>query len=605
MPSFSSNVVSNAQFKPFSFSERMAPILLYQEKYDKMQDNLLALGEEANQWQQYIDADPQAKKILEDYNINLNNLSDSLAQNGLKAVNRNTLLSLRRNYNETVRPLNDAAKTLATMYDAYRKQQASDPTLMRSNMPTVTELMQDPGASPTVASGKTLYEQGVKASSAASARKFAESEFGKQIIRGYIKQVERQGYSPELVEKFMEDAAAIPELAEMIQNIQSMYGTANLENPTKANAFIMQGILDGIGYKQTTSYHNDIIGAEERAQQRAISNENLRHRHAMQEAAAKAGGKSSSSAGATTTMYFKRDRDTAARTFVDSKTGGLKNLDALFDANGKFRKPDAEIHKGKTFAGPYGEDDYEITVNASDRSNYDKLYEMLSKYYSPEQIEGMNRQEIEQFVSAMYNDSTLDMQGTSQYRWQLDDSGTEHILQVLANRGGELVEIKDRKNDGSFVYGKANSIEYDSKKKKNAEVRYDPQQNELILYFDNKYYQLPKSLLSDETLRSLQSATTVNAQIGASPLEFNNTLIAQAERALSSAGIYDVADFVASCQEALQSGRGLSEDAKYYYILASKYLGALQEKDDIDGVFSSVGNELMSYTGKKNLNSSK
>lgn len=247
---------SNAVFNPFSYQELLAPIQDYQQAYDQMQDAMLAAGEEANQYKQLIDTDEYASGILQGYNDALAEMSGKLSSEGLKTINRNSLLSLRRRYNNEVKPINDAAKTLAGLQDMYRQAYAKDNTLMRGAMPSIRDLVENPGAMPQMVSGNDLYKQGAQAAQSASARIY-NTDFGNRI-NGYIQQVAEQGYSPELVAQFIQDASSIPELARDMQNIRQMYNTQGLEDRGyKADQYIMQGILDGINYQRKENYVDD------------------------------------------------------------------------------------------------------------------------------------------------------------------------------------------------------------------------------------------------------------------------------------------------------------------------------------------------------------
>lgn len=247
---------SNAVFNPFSYQELIAPLNEYEQAYGQMQDAMLAAGEEANQYKQLIDIDPYASGILNRYNNTLSEMSSKLSSDGLKSINRNSLLNLRRQYNNEVKPINDAAKTLASLQDTYRQAYMKDNTLMRGAMPSIRDLVENPGATPQVVSGSDLYKQGAQAAQASSARIY-NTAFGDRID-GYIQQVAEQGYSPELVAQFIQDASSIPELARDMQNIRRMYNTQGLEDRGyKADQYIMQGILDGISYQRKDNFVKD------------------------------------------------------------------------------------------------------------------------------------------------------------------------------------------------------------------------------------------------------------------------------------------------------------------------------------------------------------
>ena len=266
---------SGAVFNPFSYQEMLAPLAQAQTAYNQMQDTLLAAGEEANQYKQLIDTDEYASGVLQGYNNALQDAATKLNNEGLRGMNRSTLLRLRKAYNEQVKPVNDAAKTLVGLQDAYRQAYMKDNTLMRGAMPSIRDLVENPGATPQVVSGTQLYNQGAAASKSASLRRFKETELGKELIHGYFKLSQERGYSPDLVNAFMQDASQIPELATEIANIQQMYNTAGLQDPQQANRFIMQGILDGIQYDRKTDYKYDQLGAEYRTAARKAAGTTL------------------------------------------------------------------------------------------------------------------------------------------------------------------------------------------------------------------------------------------------------------------------------------------------------------------------------------------
>ena len=148
-----------AQFQPFSFQERIAPLQIYKQEYDIVNEGLAALGENANAYAQYIDPNSQAGKALAEYNNQLSQVANDLSANGLKAVSRNTLYNLRRQYNSNIKQINGAAQNLATMYDQYRALSMKDPSLMIGKMPSVDELIANPNARPYMISGNDLYNQ--------------------------------------------------------------------------------------------------------------------------------------------------------------------------------------------------------------------------------------------------------------------------------------------------------------------------------------------------------------------------------------------------------------------------------------------------------------
>lgn len=441
---------SNAVFNPFSYQELIAPIQDYQQAYDQMQDVMLAAGEEANQYKQLIDTDEYASGILKGYNDALSDMSGRLSSEGLKAVNRNSLLSLRRKYNDEVKPINDAAKTLASLQDMYRQAYAKDQTMMRGAMPSIRDLVENPGATPQMVSGVQLYNQGSAASKSASLRNFSETEFGRKIIRGYIEKAEEIGYSPELVRAFMQDASAIPELAAEIANIQQMYSTGTLQNPEQANRFIMQGILDGIQYQRKTDYKYDQLGAEMRAAARAK---------------AASGADDLSSLNKLLkpfNQYSQNERSAAARNISNFESMFTQNADRTWRINDKGR---ADLRK-EAYSKPAGTS---ITGATQGQIPFDSGMKKVLEDYAGRSLN--SEKDIEDAWTKYYNEhqnEAYDAHKATAYRYipQSDDlKVAQNAVETLGNRDkkGNLITYDYDTRRNQFVEsGSVNSSDIKS-----------------------------------------------------------------------------------------------------------------------------------------------
>lgn len=262
---------SRALYDPFSYQELMAPIETAQSAYNQMQDNMLTLGEEANVYKQLIDTDPYASGILKGYNDTLADLSNRLSNEGLKSVNRNTLLSVRRKYNNEVKPVNDAAKTLMGIQDMYRQAYAKDNTLMRGAMPSIRDLVENPGAMPHMVSGTSLYNQGAQAAKSASMRKQNFSAKVNELVRGYIHTVNTAGYNSVEAQQFLDEASRQPELQAIVNQIYGANQVGKLDNPQQGMDWIVRGVFDGLTYEQKDDLKYDQYAAEMRAAARAAA----------------------------------------------------------------------------------------------------------------------------------------------------------------------------------------------------------------------------------------------------------------------------------------------------------------------------------------------
>ena len=231
------NFVINSVYQPFSFQERITPLAMMKEEYEKVGESLSELGDNVNQYYNYLD--PESKAVVDGYNQTLSNVADAFSREGLKTVSRNTLFNLKRAYKSQVEPINNAAKSLATMQEQYRELAMKDPTLIVSNMPTVSDLLANPNAAPTALSGASLYKQGTLAAT--------------QLPDVTYEQLQRY---------LAGDTSAIPNIDALTSQIGDMYGVGNLssEGQTQALGYIAQGMKDGLSSRtaEMAAYENKL-----------------------------------------------------------------------------------------------------------------------------------------------------------------------------------------------------------------------------------------------------------------------------------------------------------------------------------------------------------
>ena len=255
-------IVINAKFRPFSFEEQLRPLAMLTQEYNTVQEGLSALTDSSNQFSRYLDG-TQAGERVKAYNAAIDAAVTDMAKNGLKRTNRDTLLGLKRQYNNDIAKINQSAAQLDTLYKgvqaAQLKAQASGDTLFVTNMPNVDTLLTDPSASPIMVSGMGLQKQGMQAAQAASLRNVLNStKAGQGVMRMYNEIVQGYGYGSAEAKKFLENAASIPELKQALDTISQMYNVDSLgADSGRAKQFIMQGIMDGLTTQQKSTYTED------------------------------------------------------------------------------------------------------------------------------------------------------------------------------------------------------------------------------------------------------------------------------------------------------------------------------------------------------------
>ena len=307
-----------SKYQPFTFQERISPILALQEEYNKLNESIIAEGEKSNQYYQYLD--PDARAIVDQYNGSLNKVAQDLSANGMKAVSRNTLFALKRQYNDQILPINKAAENYGAIQAQIRELQMKDPTLMIQSVPTVSELMKDPSAVPSILSGATLYKSGTNAAN--------------QIPNLTYEQIQ---------------SGNIPNMEEIVEQIAIQSGVA--ADNAQAREYIRRGIMDGVGVRASEmAQYAEKVRIQEASDMRkiaartaaSISVENLKQKNRL---AIKGIGKSGSgsSRGSGTaynrqmdgTVYIKGDQEYAYNgSFGDAQKDEAKAAEAKSKAKG-------------------------------------------------------------------------------------------------------------------------------------------------------------------------------------------------------------------------------------------------------------------------------
>ena len=277
-----------AVYQPFSLQERMAPLAMMKEEYDKVNEGLAELGLTANQVAQYIDPNSEAGKTLAQYNQTLDDAAGTLSREGLKGLSRTALYNLKRAYQSQIAPINEGAKNYFALQEKIKEMQWKDPTVMVRNMPTLDEYIKNPNTLPDVLPGSLLMQEGADAA------------------------YNLPGVTYEQLSKYLSgDTSAIPNLNTVAQSIADKYNVTTDE----AMRYISSGIMNGLGKRATKLYdaqQNAEMDFEFKKKlldaQTAKSTylENLRYSHSLSLAEKKAALKGASGSGRSGASYINQ-----------------------------------------------------------------------------------------------------------------------------------------------------------------------------------------------------------------------------------------------------------------------------------------------------------
>ncbi len=257
--------VIDSSFKPFSMQEMLVPFTAYKEAFEKAEEKYDALSEKADKFKYLSEKLPEGSKardIYEGYAKDLKSRAEDFAQNGLTMNNGRALTSLKRRYSGEIGRLVKADEAMEEEKKLRRSLNAQDSSrLYAMDNLNIDDFLD--GRSPNLysVSGNELYTRGAAAGKAASARVYNVNGTQKTLGGYYLDFAQSVGYDPDKMRAFAENAANIPELAMMADNILKERGVLeNLSgyNLQRARQSVINGMIDGAVYSESHNPQRDL-----------------------------------------------------------------------------------------------------------------------------------------------------------------------------------------------------------------------------------------------------------------------------------------------------------------------------------------------------------
>lgn len=122
----------NAEFNPISFADRIAPMRLYKEEYDKQQAAYEKMLEETDDLGVLKDIamDADSYGVYKSFQDEINSIADEMETKGLSNDVKNRLLKLRRRQADEINPLLERQKSRAELIKEQRKYLETHPNGM-------------------------------------------------------------------------------------------------------------------------------------------------------------------------------------------------------------------------------------------------------------------------------------------------------------------------------------------------------------------------------------------------------------------------------------------------------------------------------------------
>lgn len=259
--------VSGAKFRPFSYSEMLAPLQQATTAQMQIEDAYGELGTKADVFDKMANeqTDPQAYAMYKQYSNDLAKQAESLAKQGLTPASRQGLIDMKRRYSSEIVPIEQAYKRRQELIDEQRKLQAQDSTLLfdrPASTLSLDELISNPALSPQSYSGALLSKQ-VGTAAQNLAKEVRENPRKWRTILGnqYYETIMQKGFRPE---EIMQAVQNNPEASPILQGIvEDAVGSSGIKNWNDENIlnraydYARQGLWNAVGetqYQQLSNY---------------------------------------------------------------------------------------------------------------------------------------------------------------------------------------------------------------------------------------------------------------------------------------------------------------------------------------------------------------
>lgn len=225
-----------AQFDPYSLQDLLAPLTMYKSRWDELEKSYEDMDSKAAILEAQASADPKTAQMYAVYKEALMAGRDAMMQ-GLSNKDTSNLLTAKRAYNSNVLPIAEAVAARTSDSDVWRKQKASDPSLLGDDPMSKPLSGYLYGNRPSLynVSGNQLYTKAFNAAKNISSRYFNTQE-GKLFKGAYYNLITEKGFAPELAARTLIESGRFQGLTEFYNNLLASEGVGNLSNADQLRA---------------------------------------------------------------------------------------------------------------------------------------------------------------------------------------------------------------------------------------------------------------------------------------------------------------------------------------------------------------------------------
>lgn len=260
------SLVIGSQFKPFSYSEMLQPVLMATQAHQELENQYGELATKASVWEEMANeqTDPYAYKMYKTYANDLEEQAGQLAREGLNAASRRDMLNMRARYSKEITPIEQAYTARQKQAEEQQKALLQDPTLMLSRRAATTSLddyIRNPQLAYEAYSGKLITAQAASAASALAKEMQEKPRKWRSILgNSYYETMMQKGFSSQAVLQAIQDNPnAAPQLTRIVEDAINSSGVRNWgDQATIARAidYAKQGLWSAVGETQYQTLDN-------------------------------------------------------------------------------------------------------------------------------------------------------------------------------------------------------------------------------------------------------------------------------------------------------------------------------------------------------------
>lgn len=260
------SLVIGSQFKPFSYSEMLQPVLMATQAHQELENQYGELATKASVWEEMANeqTDPYAYKMYKTYANDLEEQADQLAREGLNAASRRDMLNMRARYSKEITPIEQAYTARQKQAEEQQKALLQDPTLMLSRRAATTSLddyIRNPQLAYEAYSGKLITAQAASAASALAKEMQEKPRKWRSILgNSYYETMMQKGFSSQAVLQAIQDNPnAAPQLTRIVEDAINSSGVRDWEDQAtiaRAIDYAKQGLWSAVGETQYQTLDN-------------------------------------------------------------------------------------------------------------------------------------------------------------------------------------------------------------------------------------------------------------------------------------------------------------------------------------------------------------